>query len=187
MKRGLQPLLHDERGVAAIEFAFILPILAFLFLGIVEISNFVMVNQRTEKVAHMVADLVTQYEEITTNDLDTILAASNDFMNPFPFSERGHIIITAVHRNVNEGPEVAWQYEGGGELNELTSNFGSTGFASPLPDGFTLNERETVVIAEVYYDYAPFITHLFEGSSERLYKYAFYRPRLGGLTTVQTN
>lgn len=179
--------MKNENGSAAVEFAFLLPILLFLFMGTVEISNFITVNQRTEKLAHTVADLVTQFQNITTKDLDTILAASDDFMDPFPFFQRGHIIITSVHRNVGEGPKVVWQYEGGGKLNNLNSNFGSTGFNSPLPTGFTLNERETVIIAEIYYDYAPFITDMFQGSSNRLYKYAFYKPRLGSLETVQKN
>jgi Flp pilus assembly pilin Flp len=176
---------RDERGVAGVEFAVMLPAIFIMFLGVVEISNFVMVNQRTEKMAHNLADLIAQSDGITTTQINTIMDASSEIMKPFEFGPRGHVIITSVHRNAGQQPRVAWQYEGGGDLDEVESNFGSTGFGSVLPSGFTLNERETVIIAEVFYDHRSLITDMFS-SGERMYKYAFYKPRLGALDTVQS-
>ncbi len=181
----MRSFFHNQEGSAAIEMAAILPVIFTMFMGMVEVSNFVMVTQRTEKLAHNLADMVAQAETITTSQLNTIMDASSQIMQPFPFGQQGHVIITSVHRNVGEGPKVAWQYEGGGKLKNDTSNFGSTGFSSPLPSGFTLEERETVIIAEVFYDSTPFLTNMFE-SDGRVYKYAFYKPRLGSLDTVQT-
>ncbi len=186
MQRMMNTLVNDERGVAAIELAVVLPMLMTLFLGVVEISNFVLVNQRTEKMAHTIADVVSQGEAITTAELDNILSATSEIMKPFPFASLGHVIITSVHRNVNDTPKVAWQYEGGGTLKNTRSNFGGTGFASPLPEGFTLNERETVIIAEVFYNHENLITNIFNGSDPQLYKYAFYKPRLGALDAIST-
>jgi hypothetical protein len=100
------------------------------------------------------------------------------------------VIITSVHRDPNEDPKVAWQYEGGGTLHEdedLNSQFGTgTNVDSPLPEGFVLNERETVIIAEVFYKYPAFITDMFRTNQVELYRYAFYKPRLGSLDTVQS-
>lgn len=175
---------RDERGVAGVEFAVILPIIFVMFMGVVEISNFVLVNQRTEKMAHNIADLVAQNETITPRQLNVIMDAASEIMTPFPFGAQGHIIITSVHRNPGGDPRVAWQYEGGGTLHETESEFGATGFDSPLPEGFTLNERETVIIAEVFYDYGSILTDMFS-SGQRMYKYAFYKPRLGSLDSVQ--
>ena len=176
--------LKDNRGVAAIELAVVLPMLMTLFLGVVEISNFVLINERTEKMTHTIADVVAQGETITIAEMDNILAATSEIMKPFPFNERGHVIITAVHREVHDTPKVAWQYEGGGTLQNTHSNFGGTGFASPLPEGFILNEKETVIIAEVYYAHENLVTNMFNGSNPQLYKYAFYKPRLGALDVI---
>ncbi len=183
--RLLRALWRDERGVAGVEFAVILPIIFVMFMGVIEISNFVLVNQRTEKMAHNIADLVAQNETITPRELNVIMDAASEIMTPFPFGAQGHIIITSVHRNPGDDPKVAWQYEGGGTLQETESEFGATGFDSPLPEGFTLNERETVIIAEVFYDYSSILTEMFS-SGQRMYKYAFYKPRLGSLDSVQT-
>lgn len=178
--------IRDNRGVAAIELAVILPMLLTLFLGVVEISNFVLVNERTEKMAYTIADVVSQGETITTAELDNILSATSEIMKPFPFASLGHVIITAVHRNVNDTPKVAWQYEGGGTLKNTQSHFGGPGFGSPLPQGFTLNERETVIIAKVYYNHQNLVTDMFNGNNPQLYKYAFYKPRLGALDVIST-
>jgi hypothetical protein len=176
---------RDTRGTAAIEFAIILPTIFIMFMGVVEISNFIILNQRTEKVAHAIADLISQSETITTREMDTILNATEEMMEPFPFGANGHVIITSVHRNPEESPEVAWRYEGGGTLQNVHSDFGGApGQLSPLPDGFVLNERETVIIAEVYYNYEPFLTSMFSSGSNQLYKYAFYKPRLGALDSI---
>jgi hypothetical protein len=189
-KHTFLSLCRDQRGVAALEMAITLPFLLTLMLGVLEISNFVLATQRTEKMAYTVADLVSQNDAVTTTELNAILAASSEIMKPFPFGDRGHVIITSVHRNPNQQPKVAWQYEGGGTLHEdeeLNSQFGDgVGIESPLPEGFTLNERETVIIAEVFYKYPAFITDMFRTNEVQLYRYAFYKPRLGSLETVQT-
>ncbi|NDE90431.1 MAG: pilus assembly protein [Alphaproteobacteria bacterium] len=186
MMNNFTHFLKDTRGVAAIELAIVLPLLMTLFLGVVEISNFVLVNQRTEKMAYTISDVVSQGETITTAELDNILAATSEIMKPFPFNTLGHVIITAVHRNVNDTPKVAWQYEGGGTLHDTHSHFGGPGFGSPLPQGFILNERETVIITEIYYNHENLVTTMFNGSNPQLYKFAFYKPRLGALDVIST-
>lgn len=186
MQNIFKTFLKNNAGIAAVELAVVLPMIMTLFLGVVEVSNFILVNQRTEKMAHTVADVVSQGETITIAELDNILSATSEIMKPFPFGQYGHVIITSVHRNPGSAPKVAWQFEGGGTLKNVHSNFGGTGFASPLPTGFTLNERETVIIAEVYYDHQNFITDMFNGNDPNLYKYAFYKPRLGTLDVIST-
>jgi hypothetical protein len=185
---------RDERGVAALEMAIVLPFLLTLFLGVMEISNYVLASQRTEKMAFTIADLVTQNDVITTGQLNAILDSSSEIMKPYPFGERGHVIISAIYRAQGQVPKIAWQYEGGGTLhendgdntNDYNSKFGGLGQNGVLPSGFTLNEKETVIVAEVYYNYPEFITDLFDSSNTVLYKYAFYKPRLGALNTVQS-
>jgi Flp pilus assembly pilin Flp len=174
----------DTRGVAAIEFALLVPIATLMLLGVLEICNYLLANQRTEKMAHTISDVVTQADSISVSEIKSILGATDEIMKPFPFSKRGHVVITSVHRNVGEGPEVAWQYEGGGSRANSASKFGTLGKASPLPAGFTINERETVIITEVYYDYPPLVTKMFS-DNPLIYKYAFYKPRLGALDSLQ--
>lgn len=189
MKRpGKKHFLHffrEEKGVAAVEMAVMAPFILIVFFGVVEISNFILVNQRSEKMAHAIADVVTQADTITVAELKSILDASDEMMHPFPFGTEGHVIVTSVHRLPNESPKVAWRYEGGGTASAV-SKFGQDGGISPLPAGFVLNERETVIIAEIFYKYKPILTHMFGSTDSQLYKFAFYKPRLGALDIIQS-
>jgi Flp pilus assembly protein TadG len=51
---------RNDEGIAAVEFAFILPLLLLIYFGIVEISAGVRASQQLDVVAHSVGDLVGQ-------------------------------------------------------------------------------------------------------------------------------
>jgi Flp pilus assembly protein TadG len=50
----------DDSGLAAIEFAFILPLMLAIYLGIVELSNGLSASRRVDLVAHAMSDLTGQ-------------------------------------------------------------------------------------------------------------------------------
>ena len=69
----VRKLIRDAKGVAAIEMAFIFPVMVILYLGLVDITNFLQVNRRVTLTASTLADLVTQADStITTADIDGI-------------------------------------------------------------------------------------------------------------------
>ncbi len=50
----------DNRGIAAVEFALILPLMVVIFLGLVELLGGIRTGQRIDLVAHTLADLTAQ-------------------------------------------------------------------------------------------------------------------------------
>ena len=54
---------RDSRGVAAIEFAMIVPIMSAMFIGAVEVSQAITVDRRVTQVASSTADLVARAEK----------------------------------------------------------------------------------------------------------------------------
>jgi Flp pilus assembly protein TadG len=50
----------NEQGLAAIEFAFVLPLMLAIYLGIVELSNGLSTSRRVDLVAHAMSDLTGQ-------------------------------------------------------------------------------------------------------------------------------
>ena len=52
----------SERGIAAVEFALVSPILFLLLLGGVEVGRYILVHQKVEKMAYSVSDVVSQLE-----------------------------------------------------------------------------------------------------------------------------
>jgi len=74
----------ERSGVAAIEFAMLLPMMITLFLGSVELSTGVAINRKATIAAHTVADLASQYTNITNADMTNILNAATDIVYPYP-------------------------------------------------------------------------------------------------------
>ncbi len=62
-------LRRDRRGVSAVEFALLLPVMMTLFLGSVEASQGIAADRKVELTAHALADLASQYTDITNADM----------------------------------------------------------------------------------------------------------------------
>ncbi len=87
---ALRPLMSpfrdikkDERGVTAVEFALILPILLVTYMGTVEISQGLTVSRNTTNIASTVADLIGQTSEVDEDDIAMIFQASKTIISPF--------------------------------------------------------------------------------------------------------
>jgi Flp pilus assembly protein TadG len=64
----------DSSGVAAIEFAFVVPVMFVMFVGAVELSQAVTVDRRVTQSASSVADLVARKEtKITPAEIADIM------------------------------------------------------------------------------------------------------------------
>lgn len=75
---------RDEiKGVAAIEFAFLAPLMLLLYVGTVEISAALSANRKLSRASSTVGDLMTQVECITHNNLDDMVNIIDDIMYPF--------------------------------------------------------------------------------------------------------
>jgi len=80
-----QAYVSDEKGVAAIEFALILPVLLILFVGMIELTLRLSESRKTTLLAGMVGDLVSQNEsgEISDAEIDDYYAAARYVLLPF--------------------------------------------------------------------------------------------------------
>jgi hypothetical protein len=182
-----QSVLRDfaRKGVAAVEFALSLPIWTTLLLGAGDGAYCLIVNEKTDRIAYTVTDIVTQYQSITKANLNDILLASGQLMQPFAFGANGVVIVSSVYQGSTGSPIIEWQYSGGGTLSK-TSRIGAANGSAILPNGLTLNAGDNVIISEVYYNFTPMF--LSEGlfSSGPVYRVAVYKPRLSPLVTPPT-
>lgn len=181
-KKNSHIYIGCERGVAATEFALMFPVLMLFLLGSFELSRYIIVNQKIDHVAYTTADVVGQETSITTAQLNDIMSAATEIMDPFEFGENGIVIVSSVEQDPTEGPVIRWQRLGGGTLDR-GSRLGEEGDIAVLPDGFTLNDNDNIIVAEVFYDYLPSVTEEFFTSREN-YKVAYFKPRYGSLTTA---
>jgi Flp pilus assembly protein TadG len=182
LRRHICENLSDRRGLAAVEFAMMMPILVTLLLATVEIGRYAILYQKLDRTANTMADLVSQSQTITNTDINNLLAAVPNIMTPFSSTTLRKIIVSQVGL-VSGVAKVNWQRSGAGTYAG-TSKIGVQGGNATLPAGFTVTATESLIVAEVYYNFSPFIFAPV-APAKVLYRPAYYRPRIGDLETVQ--
>lgn len=83
MLRRVRSFARDHRGVAAVEFALVAPLLIVVYLGLVEICSGYMAQKRMSHATALIADLVAQEEVVNTTNLVDIAAIGGLIMKPF--------------------------------------------------------------------------------------------------------
>src|SRR3979409_613262 len=93
MRRPVIDLCGDTRGIAAVEFAMIVPVMLVLFFGTVEFSSGIAVDRKVTLIARTLSDLTSQSPPLTPqspsasvvdNDLQNIFTASISILYPYP-------------------------------------------------------------------------------------------------------
>lgn len=106
----LKALVGDRRGVAAVEFAFIAPVLLSLYFVTMEVAQGIETNKKVGRVASMVADLVTQQsQEIKKSELEAIMKIGGSILQPYNRSVP-RIVVTGIEISDDDAPAVtvAW-------------------------------------------------------------------------------
>lgn len=85
---------RDVRGLAAMEFAMVFPIMIVLLLGIIELGNGIQANQKVIASSQIVADLLTRVEEVTDEQLEDAKSAGRLALTPFDQDLVGFDIIS---------------------------------------------------------------------------------------------
>lgn len=156
--------LKDRRGVGAVEFAFIAPVVIMLILGTTELGQYILKNQSLGMAAGRIGDLVTREEALSRDQVLEYVGSVEQITGSNDFDPRGYVIVSAV-TGVNANlRKVSWQVGGGGDL-EATSSIGREGGPANLPDNVVIGVGDTLIAVEVFY----FYDGLFSGMYENLF------------------
>jgi Flp pilus assembly protein TadG len=83
MRRRAFEVVGNNSGVAAVEFAMIIPVMAALFIGTNEFSAGVAVDRKVTLMARTLSDLTSQNTEVTDDKLTNFFNASKAIMTPY--------------------------------------------------------------------------------------------------------
>lgn len=109
LRRKLPRFLADRRGVGAIEFALIAPLLLALYFISMELSLGFETDKRIDRIGSMVADLVTQKPSIKKADVEEIMQLANTLLQPYVRS-KPKVVVTAIQITNDTTPkaQVVW-------------------------------------------------------------------------------
>jgi Flp pilus assembly protein TadG len=164
----IMSLRRDQRGVSAIEFAMVLPLMVTLYLGAVEVSQAVAINRKVTLSARTVADLASQVASVSNTDMANLLNATKAVIAPYPDGPL-KVTVTAVSIDANGVAKVAWSDTLGGTARAVNSTVS-------LPAALNTPNSQ-VIWGEVYYTYTPAIGYVVTGAIN-LFDQIYMRPRL---------
>ncbi len=99
--------LRDPRGVSAIEFAFVFPVMVLLYLGGTAVTQGVVLKRKTTLVTRTIGDLVSQYTQIVDTDKTAIFNAATAVINPYPAGQLS-VIVSSVIIDANGNAKIDW-------------------------------------------------------------------------------
>jgi Flp pilus assembly protein TadG len=170
-------LRRDSSGLAAVEFALLLPIM-LLFLGSFETTNLVLAYMKLEASAETAADLVAQTRVNTvlqSTDFTNITNAAKQVL--YPLSTSGTLLkIAFASVTYNTGSAVIdWHTEVNSATPITTANIPNNVSLANL--GTQANgSTDSVIIVTLTYSYSSPVTYVLS-SSYTLTESAFNRPR----------
>lgn len=147
-----------QGGMAAVEFAFLLPVMITMFFGVVEVSMALSCRADVTNVASTAADLTAQASSLSTNDVGNIFSAASAILYPYDASA-ARITITSLTYNTTSKSLTS------GNVSWSCANTGagrSKGDSVALPAGL-MTEGGSVIMAEITYNYASPTTKLITG------------------------
>jgi Flp pilus assembly protein TadG len=161
----------DIKGVSAVEFAIIAPMLVTLYLGAAETALGVSVNRKVSRVSSTISDLVAQAQTVSADDIDGIMNAAFAIMAPTDATPL-RIVLTGVEIDADAKTKVIWSRKKGSGASAA-----SVGSTYPIPTAIKIADS-FVVVAQVQYDYAPAMGGQIVGSIQ-FDKKNYLRPRIG--------
>lgn len=146
----LKKLGLDTKGVVAVEFALILPVMVIMTLGVAEFSFFLMADRRAAIASQTVSDLISQGTDLNAGDMSDIYQGAQFIIEPFDGNKMS-IGVVSVRYDANTGDafqDWASNWNGGSVSNALQQANG-LGIAG-----------ESVIIVTVNYNYSPLISNI---------------------------
>src|SRR5271170_3228961 len=82
-RRSALDMFRDRSGIAATEFAFIVPLMLVMFFGTDEFCSGVAVDRKVTLMARTLADLTSQNPSVTPGQLTNFFSAATGIMTPY--------------------------------------------------------------------------------------------------------
>jgi Flp pilus assembly protein TadG len=86
-RRRLAAFRKDRSGIAATEFALVLPVMLTMYFGMVELTQGLGHARKSVILARTLADMTSQSRGITNSDMNTIFSASKSVLAPYPSTD----------------------------------------------------------------------------------------------------
>ncbi|MBR0756179.1 pilus assembly protein [Bradyrhizobium jicamae] len=166
LQRSITAFAQDCAGLAATEFAFIVPLMLVMFFGTIEISSAVAVDRKVTLMARTLSDLTSQSTSVADTDLTNFFNAAIGIMTPYS-SSTTNSTISELYVDSTGTAKVQWS---------KGSAPRTTGTTVAIPTALQISGTY-LIYSEVNYTYVPSLGYVLTKTGFKLSDVAYTRPR----------
>lgn len=177
LRRFLTRLAADTRGVAAIEFAMILPLMILMFFGMIDVSLGIAADRKVTIIAQSMADLASRYTKVTDTDFANFDKIGDAILTPYGAASL-KVTISQIYIDPDNGAGKVYWSKGDTPLDKTKTIV--------VPDGLIGRDttpakkilpNQYLIFAEVSYVYKPIIGYVVAKDGITLSESTYTRPR----------
>ena len=172
--RRVGAIADDRRGVSAVEFAILLPLMITMFFGGTELSQAITIYRKVGHTASVLGDLVAQVSSMNATEMSNVFDAAVSIMSPYS-SSSAKMMVAAVSWS-GSAWKVEWVQTKNGGGSGWTK--GSAPPSGQAPPDSLKNTAQWVIVAKVDYTYTSAFSQVWGTSSIDLGDVAYLRPRV---------
>jgi Flp pilus assembly protein TadG len=178
MMRQMRSLLRrfagSTRGVAAIEFAMVAPMLGLMFLASFDGGRGIAVYMKVRAATYTVDSITNQYATIHDADMQQILGATAQIMAPYSNAPLG-VTVSQIAIDANGKATISWSDTLGGTAHAVGSTV-------TVPTNLNV-ANSFLIFGEVKYAYQPMFGYFGKGTTINLSDNLYAVPRTSSSIT----
>jgi Flp pilus assembly protein TadG len=182
LRRAAAAMRADCRGIAATEFAVIVPIMLVMFFGTLEFSSGVAVDRKVTLVARTLSDLTSQtMNSVTDTEVQNFFAASASILSPYSVTPT-QPTISEIYVSATNIAKIQWSKSAtiamvaGAPQATLTNSARNRGDVVTIPAALRVPDTY-LIFSEVDYRYVPTIGYVMAPTGVPLRDVSYTRPR----------
>lgn len=168
-----------QTGVAAVEFAALLPFMLILYIGANEASALIAMDRRVQMVAGTLGDLVARANgTVTADQMKEYLSAAGGLMTPYPTTGLRQYVTQVRVNAAGTAATVVW-------AKQYVNGVYSTNTGRPVNSTYPLDQSMRtaaangyVIVSQATTSYLPFYGIILN-QPVTLYRENYYLPRFG--------
>jgi Flp pilus assembly protein TadG len=167
---------RDDRGIAAVEFAMIAPLMIVMIFGMIDVTMGVGVDRKVTMMAQAMSDLASRAPSTSDTEITNFFNIGRAMIAPYPTTDlTSRITQIYLDPGANGTGKVQWS-KGDAPLTAGSSVTVPAGLISKDSNNAVI-ANQYLILAEVNYVYKPIIGYVVAKTGVTLTESTFTRPR----------
>jgi Flp pilus assembly protein TadG len=168
VKLRITGFVRNKAGMAAVEFAYLAPLLMLITFGTFEMTRALIVHKRFQRATAMIGDLIAREAELGTTaanaraTLDGMMLSAQHTMEPYSFTPLS-MDVYQIWASISDASKtkIEWSYHY--KYPSPTAASDDCGNLKSMPASGMLPTNGRAIVVEAKYKYTPLLTNIIPG------------------------